>query len=156
MRWKRFHKKLSVLLKVNWIRSGTPEKVNKCRLHWRCLDAITTPPKFPGFSGSPWDWWNHDSALLEPGQFSVSLWSPSWYSYLLEMVLLRWCLFPRLRLHFAIRYLLRNDKCRTEKSWLHQFVVGHWPGRTLKKKSQLTALAPGHSHSHPCLIISYT
>ena len=34
--------------KVIRIRLGTPEKVNKCRLHQRCLDDVTTPPKFSG------------------------------------------------------------------------------------------------------------
>ena len=32
--------------KVNIKRLGTQEKVNKHRLHWRCLDDITTPPQF--------------------------------------------------------------------------------------------------------------
>ena len=34
--------------KVNWNRFGTPEKGNKRWLHWRCLDNITTTPKFSG------------------------------------------------------------------------------------------------------------
>ena len=33
-----------LVAKVNRIRLVTPEKVNKCRLHRRYLDDITTPP----------------------------------------------------------------------------------------------------------------
>ena len=36
------------LSKVNRIRLGTPEIVNKGRFNQRCLDEITTPPKFSG------------------------------------------------------------------------------------------------------------
>ena len=63
---------------------GTPEKVNNCGLHLRCLNVITTPPKFSSQSGIACGWWHHDSALFEPGQFSECLWSPSWYYYLVE------------------------------------------------------------------------
>ena len=45
---------------------------------------ITTLQKFSGLSGSARGWWHHNFALLEPGQFSEHLWSPSQYSYLLE------------------------------------------------------------------------
>ena len=70
--------------KVNWIRLSTPGKVNKSGLHRRGLDDITTPPHFSGFSGSAWGWWHHNSATLDPGQFSEGLWSTSCYSYLLK------------------------------------------------------------------------
>ena len=36
--------------KVNRIRMGTPEKVNKHRMHRKCLDDITTLPQFSGLS----------------------------------------------------------------------------------------------------------
>ena len=58
-------------------------RVNKCRLHQRCLDDITTLPQFSGMLGSAWHWWHRVSVFLEPGQFSEHLWSPSWHSYLL-------------------------------------------------------------------------
>ena len=70
--------------KVNWIRLGTPEKVNKHRLLWRCLEDIAALPKFSGKSFGAWGWWLDNSALLEPGQFFERLCSPNWYYYLLE------------------------------------------------------------------------
>ena len=35
-----------IYTKVKWMRLGTPEKVNKRMLHWKCLDDITILPKF--------------------------------------------------------------------------------------------------------------
>ena len=47
--------------KVKTKRLGTQEKVDKGRLHRRCLDDITTPPQFSGLSGSTWGRWHHNS-----------------------------------------------------------------------------------------------
>ena len=64
----KVHKqKNPVSLKANRIRLGTQEKVNKCRLHRRCLDDITTTSCFSGWSGSAWAWWCHNSKFLDPG-----------------------------------------------------------------------------------------
>ena len=50
-------------------------RVNKYRLHQRCLDDITTLPQFSGMLGSAWHWWHRVSAFLKAGQFSEHLWS---------------------------------------------------------------------------------
>ena len=47
----------------------------KHRLHWRCLNDITTLPQFSVKSGSTRGWWGHVSTFLEPGLFSEHLWS---------------------------------------------------------------------------------
>ena len=62
-----------VKLKNKAIRLGTPVEVNKYRLHQRFIDDNQTPPQCSGQSGSAWGWWCHDSAFLEPGQFSEHL-----------------------------------------------------------------------------------
>ena len=52
--WQSLTEQFLFSIKVKRIRLGTQEKVNKGRLHQRCLDDLTALQKFSGYSSLHW------------------------------------------------------------------------------------------------------
>ena len=69
-----------IWFEANKIRLGTPGKVNKGTEGSLMISQLRNIFRLV----SAWGWWQHNSALLEPCQFSKHSWYPSWCSYLLK------------------------------------------------------------------------